>query len=248
MGFTGKNRIRRTLHGNWVELESANGSVYYADLISKETSWDPPPGGDDDPHAKPRFPEQLPEHASGWVSSWNLPSLETSRVDVNVLRRSVSADNRSSLDSSRVEHGISRRSSLQEHPSRANYSSSLSSLSSLSSRDNDDWLWLDQQSREESGNDEDIKTSSESHPAKTGGANTKPAHTNPEGPRRADNNKSGFGGDFVEQKILARIGDWVKTTDPVTGREYWANPRTCQVGLSMFQEHESVLYFWFLSM
>eukprot|EP00961_Rhodomonas_salina_P058370 784418-Rhodomonas_salina.2 len=33
----------RQLHGDWVELESADGELYFANIKTKETSWDPPP-------------------------------------------------------------------------------------------------------------------------------------------------------------------------------------------------------------
>jgi hypothetical protein len=124
---------------------------------------------------------------------------------------------RSSIDVSRVDLGTSRRSSLSDHAYRTNYSTS--------SRESDeDWLWLDQQSREDSGIADDIKSVAEAYAGRAG-ATTQPA--NADAPRRAADR--GASAEEIEQKILARMGDWVKTTDPVSGREYWANPRTCQV-------------------
>ena len=37
-----KPTLRRQLHGYWVELESVDGEVYYANRITQETSWEMP--------------------------------------------------------------------------------------------------------------------------------------------------------------------------------------------------------------
>ena len=37
-----KPRLRRQLQGDWVELESVDGEVYYANVATKETTWEMP--------------------------------------------------------------------------------------------------------------------------------------------------------------------------------------------------------------
>ena len=41
---TGRSKptLRRQLKGNWVELESVDGETYFANIVTKETSWDMP--------------------------------------------------------------------------------------------------------------------------------------------------------------------------------------------------------------
>lgn len=41
-GRSSKPKLRRQLRGDWVELETADGEVYYANINTKETSWEMP--------------------------------------------------------------------------------------------------------------------------------------------------------------------------------------------------------------
>jgi hypothetical protein len=38
-----KSRVRREMKNSWLELEAEDGSVYYANLVTKQTSWEAPP-------------------------------------------------------------------------------------------------------------------------------------------------------------------------------------------------------------
>jgi len=58
---SGKPRILRKLQGDWVELQSSDGETYFANVVTKETSWENP-FGEEDPIEKENTTPQLTVH------------------------------------------------------------------------------------------------------------------------------------------------------------------------------------------
>jgi len=80
-----KPKLRRQLRGNWVELETPDGDVYFANIVTKETSWDMPAAAEEEagnkenavpeaaamspaPHKPERVTESRPTVPLGWSS------------------------------------------------------------------------------------------------------------------------------------------------------------------------------------
>ena len=95
------------LCGNWVELETHDGDVYFANIVTKETSWDMPAAAEEEagnkenavpeaaamspaPHKPERVTESRPTVPLGW-SSHNANGARFHPDVVNETKASISA-------------------------------------------------------------------------------------------------------------------------------------------------------------